>query len=78
MGRKNINAVKTRRQRKLAIPNGHHFLYSTHEFGEDATVVRYMGEQDGDSLLCFIPDGFSMWIHIHHLTNVPKTSSASA
>jgi len=72
MGRKNINAERDRkRQRKLPISKGQHFLYSTHEFGEDATVVRYLGEQDGDTLLCFVPDGFSMWIHVHQLSNIP-------
>jgi len=70
MGRKNTNAVKERKRRHVRIAKGTHFLYSTHEFGEDATVVRYMGEQNGDTLLCFLPEGYSMFIHMHHL-NLP-------
>lgn len=70
MGRKNANATKTRRQRRFKIAKGTHFLYSTDEFGEDATVVRYMGEQGDDSLLVFHPEGYAFWAHVHHL-NLP-------
>lgn len=69
---------KAHNRRKLNIPKNFHFMYSTHEFGEDATVVRYLGEQDGDSLLCFLPDGYSMWIHVHQLYNMPKRELVAA
>lgn len=76
MGRKNVNALKARRQRKLSIAKGTHFLYSTDEFGADATVVRYLGEQHEDTLLCFLPEGYSMFIHLHHLNLAPKRKVA--
>lgn len=75
MGRKNENATKGKRQRKLAIAKGHHFMYSTDEFGADATVVRYLGEQDGNLLLCHHPEGFQLWIHLHHLWNPTKKAA---
>lgn len=76
MARKNGN--KAHRQRKLNIPRNFHFMYSTHEFGDDATVVRYLGEQDDDRLLCFHPEGYSLWIHLHHLWNVPRSLPVAA
>lgn len=75
MGRKNVNATKGKKQRKLPIAKGHHFMYSTDEFGKDATVVRYLGEQDGDLLYCYHPEGFAMWIHLHHLWNPVKKAA---
>lgn len=76
MARKNRNARK--RTPKLNIPKNHHFMYSTDEFGADASVVRYLGEQDGDQLLCFHPEGFELWIHVSHLSNVPKSQLQAA
>lgn len=76
MARKSGSKMKT--QRKLNIPKNFHFLYSTHEFGDDATVVRYLGEQDGDYLYCFHPEGFAMWIHLHQLSNMPSRQLAVA
>lgn len=76
MARKNRNAVRRNRVRKLAIPRNHHFMYSVNEDGSEASVVRYLGEQDGDMLLCFHPEGYAMWIHLHHLSNTPKKRAA--
>jgi len=74
MARKNRNART--QQRRYPIAKNRHFLYSTDdEFGTDATVVRFMGEQDGDMLLCFHPEGFPLWIHVHQLSN-PIRSAA--
>ena len=68
MARKNRNAQKDGRSRKYAVARNTHFLYSTDEFGEDATVVRYMGEQQGDLLLCHHPEGMVLWCHVSHLS----------
>ena len=68
------NGTRFTRRAKLPIPRNHHFMYSTHEFGEDATVVRYLGDQDGDYLYCFHPEGYAMWIHLHQLSNVPRAA----
>jgi hypothetical protein len=70
------NGMSAHRTRKLGIAKGHHFLYSVNEDGSDATVVRYLGEQDNDRLYCYLPDGFAMWIHIHYLANVPHRRAA--
>ena len=70
------NGAQSHRRAKLPIPKNFHFLYSTDEFGLDATVVRYLGEQDGDFLYCFHPEGYAMWIHLHQLSNVPKVVAA--
>jgi len=67
MGRKNENAVKGSRKRKYNIPKNTHFMYSPHEDGSEATVVRYLGEQNGDTLLVWHPEGYSMFVHLHHL-----------
>lgn len=67
MGRKNSNAAKGARPRKYNIPKNTHFMYSPHEDGSDATVVRYLGEQNGDTLLVWHPEGYSMFVHLHHL-----------
>lgn len=75
MARKNRNAVK--RARKYDIPRNRHFVYSTDELGADATIVRYLGEQDGDHLFCFHPEGFAMWIHVHNLSNPVKHKRAA-
>lgn len=77
MARKNRNAVKGARPQKLHIPRNHHFMYSTDEFGADATVVRFLGEQDGDYLWCYHPEGFAMWIHVHQLSNRPRLLKAA-
>lgn len=76
MARKNGN--KAHRRPNLNIPKNWHFMYSTHEFGDDATVVRYLGEQDDDFLLCFHPEGYATWIHLHQLYNMPKASLVAA
>jgi hypothetical protein len=68
MARKNANA---KRQAKYNIPDRKHFLYSSDEFGADPVVVRYMGEQDGDHLKCWHPNGFEFWAHLHYLWNPP-------
>lgn len=73
MARKNRNATK--RRQTINIPKGRHFMYSPHEDGSDATVVRYIGEQDGDFLLCWHPDGFAMWIHMHQMWNPTKRAA---
>lgn len=73
MGRKNINACH--KQRKLRIPRNHHFIYSVNEDGSNASVVRFLGEQESDYLWCFHPDGFAMWIHLSHLSNVPRRAA---
>lgn len=70
MARKNRN-----RRPNLHIAKGRHFMYSPHEFGEDACVVRYLGEQDGDQLLVFHPEGYAIWVHMHNLWN-PKKAAA--
>lgn len=70
MARKSGN--RHHRAPKLGIAKGHHFMYSTAEDGSDATVVRYLGEQDGDRLLCYLPQGIALWLHVHYLWNTPK------
>ena len=74
MGRK--NSMSAHRAKKLGIAKGHHFIYSVNEDGSEASVVRYLGEQDGDRLLCYMPDGYFMWIHLHYLSNAPKRQAA--
>lgn len=69
MGRKN---PKTQ---KINLPKNFHLMYSTDEFDRDAIVVRYMGEQDGDYLLCWNPEGFQFWAHISHVWT-PKRRAA--
>ena len=74
MARKNSNARGN--VKRFPVPKNFHFLYSTDdEFGTDATVVRYMGEQDGEFLLCFHPEGYALWIHCHQLSNIPKVAA---
>lgn len=63
MGRKHKNA---RAPRLLIRPNSH-LMYSTDELYQDATVVRYMGEQDDDCIKVWHPDGFELWVHITHV-----------
>lgn len=75
MGRKNSNAKP---QQKYRIKKNRHFAYSTDEFGRDASIVRYLGNQDGDYLYCWHPEGFPLWIHVHHLSNPAKTTKAAA
>lgn len=71
MGRKNANA---RAKSKYQIPKNRHFAYSTDEFGRDASIVRYLGAQDGDFLYCWHPEGYPLWIHVHQLTNPVRSS----
>ena len=78
MGRKNVNALKRRgprRPRKINLPRNTHLMYSTDEFGEDPTVVRYLGEFEDDCLLVFHPEGYQMWVHLHHVW-LPKKQAA--
>ena len=77
MGRKNANAVRgNRRSRKLRVAIGTMFTYSTDDAGSDATLVRYLGEQDGDTLLCWHPEGFNLWCHLSHLSRSISARSA--
>lgn len=76
MARKNRNARPN--YRKLNIPRGRHFIYSTTDDGSDATVVRYMGEQDGDYLTCFHPAGYVIPIHVSQLSNPPRRQLRAA
>lgn len=57
---------------KLPINKGHHFIYQIDETSNDATVVRYLGEQDGHYLYCWHPEGYALWIHIAQLHNRPR------
>ena len=76
MGRKNRNAQKN--YRKLNIPRGRHFIYSTTENGSDDIVVRYLGEQNGDYLTCYHPAGFVLPIHVSQLSNPSKRRPIAA
>lgn len=76
MGRKNRNAQKN--YRKLNIPRGRHFIYSTTEDRADDTVVRYLGEQVGDYLTCYHPGGFVLPIHVSQLSNPSKLRAQAA
>lgn len=79
MGRKNRNAVRSiRRQRKLDIPRNHHFVYSVNDDGSEASIVRYLGDQEGDHLYCYHPSGFPLWIHVSQLSNPSKQKKAVA
>ena len=77
MARKNRNAVRSNRVRKLSIPRNHHFIYSVHDDGSEASIVRYMGEQEGDYLFCFHPEGYALWIHLSQLSNPVKHKKAA-
>lgn len=57
---------------KLPIHKGHHFIYQISDLNNDATVVRYLGDQDGHYLYCWHPEGFALWIHVAQLSNKPK------
>lgn len=70
MGRK--NSMSAHRRQKLAIAKGHHFLYQPTEDSRDDQVVRYLGEQDGDHLTCYMPGGYALPIHVSQLANVPR------
>lgn len=74
MGRKNANA---RPAQKFRIKKNRHFAYSTEEFGDNASIVRYLGIQDGDYLYCFHPEGFPLWIHVHQLSNPARSVRAA-
>lgn len=74
MARKNRNAVKGGKIRKVAIPKNHHFLYYPDDYA-DPTVVRYLGEQDGEWLYVFHPEGFPMWAHMHQLSNPARAAA---
>lgn len=74
MGRKHSNA---RPEPKYQIRRNRHFVYSTDEFGKDASVVRYLGKQEGDYLYCWHPEGFALWIHVHQLSNPVKHAKAA-
>lgn len=76
MGRKNRNAQKN--YRKLNIPRGRHFIYSTTENSGDDIVVRYLGEQNGDYLTCYHPAGFVLPIHVSQLSNPSKLRPIAA
>lgn len=64
------------RAQKLDIPRNHHFIYSVNDDGSDASVVRYLGEQNGDYLTCYMPSGYVMPIHVSQLSNPPKVRAA--
>ena len=72
MGRKNRNA-RHRNQWRLA-PNTH-LMWSTDELYREPIVVRYMGEQDGDSIKVWHPEGFEMWTHVSHCW-IPRHQAA--
>lgn len=75
MARKNSNARKSGRgKNRIHLARNTHLLYSTHEFGEDASVVRYLGEFEDDCLLVWHPEGYQAWIHLHHLS-LPKKAA---
>lgn len=74
MARKNGNAPHKRP--KLDIPFGQHFLYSVRDDGGEASIVRFMGDQDNDFLWCRHADGYRLWIHVSQLSNVPKRRTA--
>lgn len=73
MARKNRNAE--RNPRRFRIRKGKHFVYEVPYSGEGATVVRYLGEQNDDTLLCYHPEGYTLWIHVDYLTNVLQESA---
>lgn len=76
MARKNRNARKN--YRKLNIPRGRHFIYSTTDDSSDDIVVRYLGEQHGDYLTCYHPGGFVLPIHVSQLSNPSKRRKLAA
>ena len=75
MARKNNNTRTTNRRSRLRIPKHTHFVYSTDEFGNDATLVRYLGDQSGDLLYCWHPAGYALWCRISHLHRVNHRST---
>lgn len=76
MARKNRNAQRGSQRRKFPVSKGTPFVFSTDEFGEDATIVRYLGEQDGDMLLCRHPEGFDLWCHLSYLSRSVRRVAA--
>lgn len=71
MGRKNRNANK---RRKYAIKRNMHFLFAPEpELTDEFTVVRYLGEQDGDLLYVYHPEGYAFWAHVGSLTLPMRT-----
>lgn len=75
MARKNANARGRSRRNRVNLAPNTHLMYSTDEFGEDATVVRYMGESSGDYLTVFHPEGYVIEAHMHHLWLPRKTAA---
>lgn len=76
MGRKNANAKPVPR---FNIPARKHFLYTPEDdlTLANATIVRYMGEQQGPNLKCWHPDGFEFWANMHNLANVYNVAEAA-
>lgn len=64
MGRKNIKA----RPQKVTLAQGTTLMYNPDPLFDEDVVVRYMGEQDGESLKCFHPEGYEFWTHIANLS----------
>ena len=60
MARKNSNA----RPNPITIKEGTHLMYSADELYQEPSVVRYMGEQNGDEILVFHPEGYALWVHV--------------
>ena len=50
-------------------------MWSTDELYREPIVVRYMGEQDGDSIKVWHPEGFEMWTHVSHCW-IPRRQAA--
>lgn len=67
MGRKNRNATRSNRRGRFPISKGAHFIYQVDEYDTEPTVVRYLGEQQEDSLLVYHPAGFALWVHCSQL-----------
>lgn len=75
MARKNKNARLTSRRARLRIPKYTHFIYSADEHGNDATLVRYLGDQSGDLLYCWHPEGYALWCPVMYLHRVNHRST---
>lgn len=73
MGRKNKNA----RPPRVRLRPNTHLMYSTDELYIEPIIVRYMGEQEGEHIKCFNPEGFEFWAHISHVW-IPQRSSQAA
>lgn len=73
MARKNRNA----RPQKVTLAANTALVYNPEPMFQEDTVVRYMGEQDGESLKCWHPEGYEFWTHIANLSRFFRAVAAA-